>query len=107
MGVSGQRLAQAAIYPRGKDPSTHWIENWVGPRAGLDAEARRKIICPCRGLSPVLQSVGRHYTDGTTGTPSDNISAKKYGAVFVKYFFFVIFLVPILCIISASPHLFP
>jgi hypothetical protein len=24
----------------------------VGPRAGLDAGARRKILCPCRGLNP-------------------------------------------------------
>jgi hypothetical protein len=33
-------------------PGTHWIGGWVGPRAGLDAEARRKILCPCRGSKP-------------------------------------------------------
>jgi hypothetical protein len=52
MGVSGQRHAPAALYPRGKDPSTHWIGGWVGPRAGLDAGARRKILCSCRGSKP-------------------------------------------------------
>jgi hypothetical protein len=30
-------------------PGTHWIGGWVGLRAGLDARARRKILCPCRG----------------------------------------------------------
>jgi hypothetical protein len=24
----------------------------VGPRAGLDTEARGKILCPCRGSNP-------------------------------------------------------
>jgi hypothetical protein len=52
MGVSGQRQAPAALYPRGKDPSTHWTGGWVGPRAGLDAEAGRKILCLCRGSNP-------------------------------------------------------
>jgi hypothetical protein len=44
----------AALYPRGKDHHTHWIGGWVGPRAGLglDAGARRKILCPCRGSNP-------------------------------------------------------
>jgi hypothetical protein len=40
MGVSGQPHAQAALYPRGKNPHTHWIGGWVGPRAGLDTDAR-------------------------------------------------------------------
>jgi hypothetical protein len=26
-----------------RTPGTHWIGGWVGPRAGLDAGARRKI----------------------------------------------------------------
>jgi hypothetical protein len=35
-GVSGQRHAPAALYPRGKDPGTHWAEGWVGLKVGLD-----------------------------------------------------------------------
>jgi hypothetical protein len=65
MGVSGQRHAPAALYPRGKDPGTHWIGDWVGLRAGLDAGARRKILCPCRGSNldhPIVQPVVRFYT---------------------------------------------
>jgi hypothetical protein len=31
---------------------TYWIGGWVGSRAGLDAKARRKILCPCRGSNP-------------------------------------------------------
>jgi hypothetical protein len=38
--------------PGEKTPGTHWIAGWVGPRAGLDARARRKILCPCRGSNP-------------------------------------------------------
>jgi hypothetical protein len=40
--VSGQRHAQATLYPRGKIPGTYWIRGWVGPRAGLDTEVRGK-----------------------------------------------------------------
>jgi hypothetical protein len=53
------------FYPRGKAPGTHCTGGWVGPRAGLDTEARGKIICPCRGSNPdrpVVQTVVRHYT---------------------------------------------
>jgi hypothetical protein len=52
MGVSGQHHAPASLYPRGKDPSTHCTEGWVGHKAGMDAEARRKILCLCRGSNP-------------------------------------------------------
>jgi hypothetical protein len=31
---------------------THCTGVWVGPRAGLDAEARGKILCPSRGSKP-------------------------------------------------------
>jgi hypothetical protein len=63
MGVSGQCHAPAALYPQGKDPGTHCTGGWVGPRAGLDTEARGKILC--RGSNPdrpVVQPVIRHYT---------------------------------------------
>jgi hypothetical protein len=33
-------------------PGTHCTGGWVGPRAGLDAEARGKILCLCRGTNP-------------------------------------------------------
>jgi hypothetical protein len=38
--------------PGERTPSTHWAGGWVGPRAGLDAGARRKILCLCRGSNP-------------------------------------------------------
>jgi hypothetical protein len=63
MGVSGQRHAPAALYPRGKDP--RYPGGWVGPRAGLDIEDGGKILYPCRGSNPdrpVVQPVVRHYT---------------------------------------------
>jgi hypothetical protein len=38
--------------PRERTPGTHWIGGWVGPKAGLDAGARGKILWPCRGSNP-------------------------------------------------------
>jgi hypothetical protein len=47
--------APAALYPQGKGtPGTHCTGGWVGPRASLDAEARRKILCLCLGSNPCL-----------------------------------------------------
>jgi hypothetical protein len=51
--------------PGERTPGTHCTGGWVGPRAGLETEVRRKILCPCRGSNPdrpVVQSVARHYT---------------------------------------------
>jgi hypothetical protein len=47
-GVSGQRYAPATLYPSERTPAAHWIGGWVGLRAGLDPEARRKIIASAR-----------------------------------------------------------
>jgi hypothetical protein len=52
MGVSGQHHAPAELNPGERTPGTHCTGGWVGPRAGLDAEARRKILCLCRGSNP-------------------------------------------------------
>jgi hypothetical protein len=53
MGMSGQRQAPAARFTPGeRTPGTHWIGGWMGLRAGLDAGARIKILCPCRGSNP-------------------------------------------------------
>jgi hypothetical protein len=55
--------------PMEKTPSTHWIGGWVGLRAGLDTEARGKILCLCQGSNPnrpINQSVVRHYTNWAT-----------------------------------------
>jgi hypothetical protein len=38
--------------PGERTPCTHWTGGWVGPRAGLDAEATGKNLCPCRGMNP-------------------------------------------------------
>jgi hypothetical protein len=65
-GVSSRRHAPASLYPRGKDPGTHCTGGWVGPRAGLDTEARGNFASAV-DRTPVVQSVFRHYTDWATG----------------------------------------
>jgi hypothetical protein len=65
MGVSGQRHAQTTLYPWEKEHGTHFTGGWVDRRAGLDTEARGKILYPRRKSNPdrpVVQSVVRHYT---------------------------------------------
>jgi hypothetical protein len=55
--------------PGERTHGTHCTGGWVGPRAGLDTEARGKISCLYRGSNvdrPVVQTVGRHYTDWAT-----------------------------------------
>jgi hypothetical protein len=48
-----------------RTPGTHCTGGWVGPRAGLDTDAREKNPLPRRGSNPdrpVVQPVVRHYT---------------------------------------------
>jgi hypothetical protein len=64
-GLSGQRRAPAAFHPREWTPGARWTGGWVGPTAGLDTEARGKILCLCRGSNsgrPVCSQT-LDYTD--------------------------------------------
>jgi hypothetical protein len=56
-GVSGQRHATAELCPGERTPGTHCTGGWVGPRAGLDTEARGKMLLPVPGIEP--RSPGR------------------------------------------------
>lgn len=49
MEVSDQLYAQAALSSGGKDDSTLWIGDWIGPRTGLDNEEKN---CPCWESNP-------------------------------------------------------
>jgi hypothetical protein len=77
MGVSGQHHAPAALYPGERNLGTHCTGGWVGPRAGLDVEARRKIPCLCRGSNPGRLVLVRHYTDRAIPTP------KRYRVILI------------------------
>jgi hypothetical protein len=52
MGVVVSVTPRPRFTPGERTPGTHWIGGWVGHRAGLDAEARGKILCLCRGSNP-------------------------------------------------------
>jgi hypothetical protein len=54
MEVSGQLHASAALPPE-KAAGIHWIDGWVGPRAGLEAVEKRKKIpsLPPSGIEPL------------------------------------------------------
>jgi hypothetical protein len=47
--------------PSERTPGTHWIGGWVGPRAGLDAVAKReKFLAPAGNrilIAPIVQPV--------------------------------------------------
>jgi hypothetical protein len=50
------RLTPRPFTPREKPPGGHWTGGWVGPRAGIDTEARGKILCLCRDRIPAPNS---------------------------------------------------
>jgi len=53
------------LYPRGKDPSTHWRGGRVGPKADLDAVAKRKNFFPVPVWNriPVVQLLAQSVFD--------------------------------------------
>jgi hypothetical protein len=67
-GGEWSALRPGRFTPREWAPGTHWIGGWVGPRAGLDAVEKRKILRlpPPRELNPrtpIVQPVAIRYTD--------------------------------------------
>jgi hypothetical protein len=36
-------------------PGTHWIGDWVGPRAVMYAVAKRKTTTPAKNRTPIVQ----------------------------------------------------
>jgi hypothetical protein len=61
MEVSGRLQAPTPLPSEKTATGTHWIGDWLGPRAGLDAVEKRKISCPCRDSNPSRSA--RSYTD--------------------------------------------
>jgi hypothetical protein len=51
-GVSGQRHAPDAFYPRERTAGNHLIGGLVGLRASLDTDAGGKVLCLCRLSNP-------------------------------------------------------
>jgi len=45
------------LTPRETALGTHWMGDWVGPRAGKEAVVKRKSPCPVRNRAPVVQLV--------------------------------------------------
>jgi hypothetical protein len=74
-GVSGQRHAPAALYPRGKDPRYPLYRRLGGPL--WTERLEEKSFRLCRGSNlyrPVAQSVAGHYTDWGTVAPINMIA---------------------------------
>jgi hypothetical protein len=63
MEESDQLHAPAALLPVERAPGTHWVEAWVGPRAGLEAMDKRKSLTSARNRIPAVQPIARRYTD--------------------------------------------
>jgi hypothetical protein len=54
-GMNGQRHAPATLYPRVKDPGTHWIGGWVGLSWSGHTGLRKNLYVP--GIEPRSSSL--------------------------------------------------
>jgi hypothetical protein len=92
MGVSGQRHASAALYPR------YSLDRRLGgaPEPVWTQRLEEKSSAPVGDRTPVVQSVVRHYTDWATPVPSETWSLNfsiswarhelfRFGSVFFCY----------------------
>jgi hypothetical protein len=66
-GVSGQRHAPTALYPRGKEPPVPIVQEagWA-PEPSWTQRLQEKSFRLCRGSNldrPMVQPVARHYTE--------------------------------------------
>jgi hypothetical protein len=85
-GGGGQRHAAAAIYPQETTPSTQWIGGWVDLTAGLDIEARGKIIYLCR-TEPQSYTIGKLFIFKTCKKLLNNIWSKTFMATQISKIF--------------------
>jgi hypothetical protein len=76
-GVIGQRHAQAALYPRGKNPRYPLYRRLGGPQSRSGHRGYRKDPLHLLGSNLdrlVVQSVARHYTDWATPAPVNYVT---------------------------------
>jgi hypothetical protein len=65
-GGEWSALRPGRFTPRERGPGPHWIGGWVGPRAVVDAVAKRKIPSPRRESkprTPIVQPAAQRCTD--------------------------------------------
>jgi hypothetical protein len=68
-------LRPGRFTPRERARGTHWIGGWMGPRAVLDAEVKRKIPSHRREpnpRTPIIQPVAERYTDWAVTANNNN-----------------------------------
>jgi hypothetical protein len=72
MGVSGQRHALAALYPRGKDPPVPIVQEagWA-PEPVWTQRLEETSSASVGDRTPVVQSVVRHYTAWAIPAPKN------------------------------------
>lgn len=82
MELSGKLQAWELQWGR----SSQWTEYWVSLRAGLDTEAKRRIICSHMGAHPTVQSVARYYTHWASPTLQMQVQKKfRISSIFFTF----------------------